>query len=122
MVKLLLDRLDAPRAARRVVASECARAATGPECADHAGLMTSEVVTNAVLHGTGEVTFAMDAGAVLLRVEVGDGCASRPTCAVAEDRAEGGRGMGIVDALASDWGVTDDPPGKIVWFEVPVHP
>jgi hypothetical protein len=30
--------------------------------------------------------------------------------------------MGIVDALASDWGVTDDPPGKIVWFEVPVHP
>jgi hypothetical protein len=42
----MLDRLDAPRAARRVVASECARAATGPECADRAGLMTSEVVTS----------------------------------------------------------------------------
>jgi hypothetical protein len=30
--------------------------------------------------------------------------------------------MGIVDALASAWGVTDDPPGKIVWFEVLAQP
>jgi anti-sigma regulatory factor (Ser/Thr protein kinase) len=84
--------------------------------------MTSEIVTNALLHGSGQVTLGMDAGAVLVRVEVGDGSMRRPTHEGRGDDAESGRGMVIVDALASDWGVTDAPPGKIVWFEVPVRP
>jgi hypothetical protein len=84
--------------------------------------MTSEVVTNALLHSTGDITFGMNAGASLVRVEVGDASASRPTHAVAPEGAVGGRGLGIVVALASAWGVTDRLLGKVVWFEVPAQP
>ncbi len=84
--------------------------------------MTSEVVTNALRHGAGDVTLGMDAGAAAVRVEVGDASPRHPTCTDAEETAEGGRGMSIVAALSSAWGVVDDPPGKIVWFEVPTQP
>ncbi len=85
-------------------------------------LMTSEVVTNALLHGAGDVTFGMTAGTTSVRVEVGDAGVCRPSCTAARETAEGGRGMNIVDALASAWGVADNAPGKIVWFEVPSQP
>lgn len=117
-----LDRRDAPRAARRLVAAGCARAATGRQCADAAAVMTSEIVTNAVLHGFGDITFGFLAGRRLVRVEVGDDDARRPRAQQARDDDEGGRGMHIVEALASGWGVVDRPPGKIVWFTVPTQP
>jgi hypothetical protein len=31
---------------------------------------------------------------------------------------EGGRGLALVDALATRWGVDADGAGKSVWFEV----
>lgn len=111
----------AARTARRVVADCCLYASTGAECADAAVLMTSELVTNAVLHGGGEVRLAVEAGDMRVRVEVGDDERRRPQVPQSDDEAEGG--LIIVDALASAWGVTDSPRGgKIVWFEVPVQP
>lgn len=118
MTTVTLDRKDAPRAARRLVAAGCAEAATGPQCAESAALMTSEVVTNAVLHGTGDITFAFLAGQVLVRVEVGDEGPEHPAPRDGVVDEEGGRGMVIVQALSSGWGVEADPPGKVVWFEV----
>lgn len=113
----------AARTARRVVAACCEHAATGAECTDAAVLLTSEVVTNAVLHGGGEVQLAVDAGEMRVRVEVSDDEQRRPAVPHVDDEAEGGRGLMIVDALASAWGVTDSPRGgKIVWFEVPAQP
>jgi hypothetical protein len=32
--------------------------------------------------------------------------------------ATSGRGLSLVDALASEWGVHPSPPGKTVWFEL----
>jgi anti-sigma regulatory factor (Ser/Thr protein kinase) len=118
----ILDRRDAARAARRLVAAGCARAASSPECADATELMISEVVTNALLHGAGDGTFGMNAGTASVRVEVGDAGPRRPSRTAAGDGSEGDRGMIIVDALASSWGVADNPPGKIVWLEVPAQP
>ena len=122
MDTVMLDRRDAPRAARRLVAAGCARAATSPQCADAAAVMTSEVVTNAVLHGAGDITFGFVAESRRVRVEVGDDAARRPRARGAHDDDEGGRGMQIVEALASGWGVLDRPPGKIVWFTVAAQP
>lgn len=122
MRKTTLDRGDAPRAARRLVAADCASAATGPECAQAADLMTSEVVTNAILYGRGRITLGVQVDSRRCRVEVGDEARRRPRVQGADESAEGGRGMLIVDALASDWGVTDRPTGKTVWFEVPAQP
>lgn len=117
-----LVRGSLPAAARRAVAGACRDAGTGPECLDAAVLMTSEVVTNALVHGQGEIRLAVGADAVLVRVEVGDDEPDRPSARSAESDAESGRGMLIVDALASDWGVRTADPGKTVWFEVAAQP
>ncbi len=79
--------------------------------------MTSEVVTNALLHGSGPVTFGVDCGSVRVRVEVGDDNALRPEVPDQDDEddhAEGGRGMLIADALATEWGVQSTSTGNIV--------
>jgi hypothetical protein len=42
-----------------------------------------------------------------------------PSGEAATDDDESGRGLAIVDALASRWGVDRFEGGKSVWFEVP---
>jgi anti-sigma regulatory factor (Ser/Thr protein kinase) len=117
-----LSRSSLPAAARRAVAEVCRDASIGPECLDAAVLMTSEVVTNALRHGQGDVRLAVGADHALVRVEVGDDAPTRPVPRSADTDAESGRGLLIVDALASDWGVLQAAPGKTVWFEVPARP
>ena len=86
-------------------------------------LLTSELVTNAVVHGGPhapgaevEVRVSRRAGAV--RVEVEDPSHELPRVQDVHRTAEGGRGMALVDHLAEAWGVTPTADGKIVWFEV----
>src|SRR5687768_9942182 len=110
MRTVTLDRKDAARAARRLVVTGCAEAATGPECADFAAVLTSELVTNAVTHGSGDVTFGFLADRMCVRVEVGDDAPELPRTYVVDDDDEGGRGMQIVEALSSEWGVRARPP------------
>ncbi|GAA3088937.1 ATP-binding protein [Streptosporangium carneum] len=88
-------------------------------------LLVSEVVTNSVVHSaSGEggrvaMTVAVDAGAVLVEVSDAGSGASAPH--VRNDpQAENGRGMFLVDLLASRWGIRDDGGSgrRTVWFEV----
>lgn len=88
-------------------------------------LLTSEVVTNAVLHGAAPITLQLElldlpAGA---RVSVTD-CHDQPPTVRASDRAAiAGRGMAVVDAIATRWGVEWLPQGgKTIWFEVLDNP
>ena len=84
-------------------------------------LVASEVVTNAVLHGGGPISVRITLRGPVLRVEVTDGGEGVPVHdqELGED-AESGRGLFIVDVLASQWGVapTYPGPGKTVWFEM----
>ena len=88
---------------------------------DDAELLASELVTNAVVHGEGPVTVRVWPGADGLRVEVSDHGGGTPRL---QDRldveSEGGRGLGIVDGLASRWGVAPRTTGSgtTVWFEM----
>ena len=84
-------------------------------------LLTSELATNALLHARTEfqVTARYWEGK-RLRVEVLDGNSRRPTPAVIRPDATSGRGLNVVRALASSWGVEDHIDGKVVWFELAV--
>ncbi|MGW2939858.1 SpoIIE family protein phosphatase [Streptomyces sp. NPDC001156] len=88
---------------------------------DSAEVLTSEVVTNALLHGDSDVDVCLRGYPDHLRVEVRDSD-SHPAMLVDlgpdEDKAEGGRGLLIVSALASSWGNSPSGRGKTVWFEV----
>ena len=125
MRHIALDQRQLPGAARRAVSRVCREVATGPVCAESAALLTSEVVTNALVHGRGDVRLSVQTGGRVVHVEVGDDEPRHPRVhgPEADDLAEGGRGMRIVDLLSSAWGVCDRAGGgKNVWFEVPVRP
>jgi hypothetical protein len=55
-------------------------------------------------------------------VEVFDADLRLPRIRSAGETDEGGRGLYLVDQLASRWGSRPTKDGKAVWFEVPVGP
>ncbi len=86
---------------------------------DVVALLVSELATNAMLHGEGQVKVRVLARRAGVRVEVGDASSQRPSRPVPSLDAEGGRGIALVEALASAWGVESSSiNGKTVWFEL----
>jgi anti-sigma regulatory factor (Ser/Thr protein kinase) len=83
-------------------------------------LLASELVTNALVHGEGPITLSVDAHDAI-RVEVTDQSATEPVVLSATEVLEHGRGIFIVDRLATRWGCEPtDTGGKTVWFELDV--
>ena len=94
--------------------------------ADVAELLSSELVTNAVLHAHSSVELcaARDEDGAL-RVDVYDRAAGghiAPRQRGADPAAENGRGLAIVASLASSWGVDEAGHGKSVWFTLSTVP
>ncbi|MQS11682.1 ATP-binding protein [Streptomyces kaniharaensis] len=92
-----------------------------PELADTAELLSSELVTNALLHtGKGAVFDAVLGTDHRLRIEVQDGTARLPGRRRDPDAeyATSGRGLLLVEALADAWGVQLRGDGKVTWFEL----
>jgi anti-sigma regulatory factor (Ser/Thr protein kinase) len=104
--------------ARRFVV--CATAAAGWEDhVDDMALLTSELATNAVLHGARPIAVTVDARVDRLRVEVKDAAPAMPVELDLGPEMEHGRGLAIVDALADDWGAERVAGnGKVVWAEL----
>jgi two-component sensor histidine kinase len=86
-------------------------------------LLVSELVANAVAHGLPEVHLdvRMD-GCSRIRVEVSDGSRALPELQPPTLERASGRGLQIVDAMASTWGAQLQPHGKVVWFELAATP
>jgi anti-sigma regulatory factor (Ser/Thr protein kinase) len=101
---------------------------TDHPCAFTAVLLTSELVTNSLLHsnsrlpgGTITVTVAGIPGGA--RVEVRDaGGASVPFPYTLDDLAEHGRGLQLVRDLSARWGYHLEGHGLVTWFEVSAEP
>ncbi|AZQ37346.1 ATP-binding protein [Streptomyces cyaneochromogenes] len=93
---------------------------------DDVRLCTSELVTNALLHGTSPddvILVRVEIHDAQLLVEVHDGGAGTPRQRQVQDSSDHGRGLLLVSAIADDWGVAArEGPGKRVWasFKVPV--
>lgn len=81
------------------------------------GLVTSELVTNAVLHAGTDVGLQLSHRDGIVRLSVADGDPRFPTLRDDADTGLTGRGLRVVDGLTRAWGVAPAPAGKEVWCE-----
>lgn len=84
-----------------------------------ARLLVTELVANAVLHGSGTVHLVVARDGEGMRVDVYDESPDPPVVVEPRFLREHGAGMRLVVALADSWGVAlrgDGQPGKRVWF------
>jgi anti-sigma regulatory factor (Ser/Thr protein kinase) len=81
-------------------------------------LVTSELVANAVNHAAPPGFLQVRADSERVRIEVSDASEREPRMVRPGAAAAGGRGLLLIDRLATRWGWAARPPGKIVWCEV----
>ena len=106
----------------RRVAIELLRRALSEHDVRVVGLLTSELVTNAVVHTTTPFVLDVTLEPGVVRVAVVDGGAGEPRAQGPGAASEHGRGLQLVADLASRWGTDPLPHGKQVWFELDVAP
>jgi hypothetical protein len=108
-------------AARRFVGSGVAR---GSEAWETAQLLVSETVTSALDQSAPQTASgSLEVGYTVvgrrLRVEVSDdGGPARLRRRIQGVRSVKGRGLELVKALASHWGVRESAAGRTIWFEI----
>lgn len=99
---------------QRVERAEC------DEVAADAQLVIAELATNALLHAGPPVTVRLVVDDDVCRLEVRDRSRVAPVPALSGPAAMSGRGLAMVDSLASRWGVHPTADGKVVWAELRV--
>jgi len=114
-----------PRAAR--MARQAMRRALGSWSLTHmqvdADLVVSELVGNAVRHGSGrraEITLRLKAANGCLRIEVHDADPAMPVPRIPGALDESGYGFVVVEALTTKWGIQETEMGKAVWTELAI--
>ena len=114
------DAVMGPRGVReaRQLAEQRAAELGLAHLADDAALAVSELMTNAILHGSGCTGVSITPIGGGLRVAVSDRSRSLPLLGQPSEGAMTGRGMRIVERLASDWGVTPNDDGKTIWIDL----
>jgi anti-sigma regulatory factor (Ser/Thr protein kinase) len=104
---------EARRAVREYLGGECP-----DEVVDNAALLVTELVTNAVLHAGTDIVVAIDRKPGRVVVRVCDDSEAPLVRREHEPTAATGRGLWLVDRLATSWGVNEVPKGKEVWCEI----
>ena len=115
---LLPGDVTTPAAARRFVRAALESVEADAGVIERAELLTDELVTNAIVHAHSKSYLFIRAANGVVRVEVTDPDDRLPALAAPDTDALGGRGLVIVDGLASAWGVERAGAGKTVWFEL----
>jgi anti-sigma regulatory factor (Ser/Thr protein kinase) len=112
----LAPTVQAPSIARSQLTEQFAHELEHDELED-AKLLSSELVTNAVVHGHGDIQLSALLDDVRLTVEVIDqGEGFERTAPESGSGTVGGHGLNIVDALASRWGIQQGT--SHIWFEL----
>lgn len=109
---------ESARVARRTVLTTL-EAAGRADLAEAAGLLVSELVTNAIVHARTPIDLDVVAGRDGLRVAVSDNSPHLPTPRHYGRSATTGRGLALVELLADRHGTENGAvDGKTVWFEL----
>lgn len=86
---------------------------------DVAALLVSELAANVVLHAQGTCELRITYDGARLRVGIWDESSQVPVRRRRSPLAATGRGLVLVEALASNWGCDSSfQGGKVVWFEL----
>ena len=102
--------------ARGLVAGACE--GLPEDLVNTARLLTSELVTNAVMYGDGELEVRVRRLPDHVLVEVLDQSPEEPQLLPLDPDRPGGNGLRLVQALARQWGVSHFAQAKSVWFVV----
>ena len=109
---------------RHELAADLEDRGVAPSRIHDATLVTSELIGNAVQHGGLEDGDALDVfwtiGADNVLVTVCDASTALPHVRRAQRDEQSGRGMTIVETLASEWGTARTERGKCVWAKIPL--
>jgi anti-sigma regulatory factor (Ser/Thr protein kinase) len=85
---------------------------------DAACLLVAEVVANVLLHVGAASRLVIVRSPTELRVEVSDRSPQEPTRRTRRPDRLTGRGLHLLDELATEWGFTTHGGGKTVWFTI----
>ena len=110
-----------PSAVRRFLSDVLERWGVGLGTSrDNLLLLASELATNAVQHTHAGFTVSARMTGTRAHVDVYDGEAELPRSRKPRVDSDGGRGLVLVNHLASAWGAEPAAGGKVVWFELPL--
>jgi anti-sigma regulatory factor (Ser/Thr protein kinase) len=101
--------------ARAFTAKALAAWGMAAELTDDILLACSELVTNAIEHGTGVITLVLRHDGPLVELRVGDEGGGTPEAHPFGPRSARSRGLAIVQALSAEWGWSPGETGKSVW-------
>ncbi|MFF0067233.1 ATP-binding protein [Streptomyces sp. NPDC005279] len=93
----------------------------GSDLSDSAAVIVAELTANAVTHARvpgRDFELRLTLAPKTLRIEVSDARADREPDPRPTPDLETGRGLLLVDAVATTWGVADRDIGKTVWAEL----
>jgi two-component sensor histidine kinase len=107
---------------RRYVTDVLQHWQVGEDALETAALLVTELVSNATRHSDAAIELRLALLEGRLRVSVFDDSHRLPQVADASLDETSGRGLQLVDMLASAWGVETEDRGKAVWFELAVAP
>jgi anti-sigma regulatory factor (Ser/Thr protein kinase)/anti-anti-sigma regulatory factor len=109
----------APAAARAFVREVCQYwqlALPDNTVMERAVLLANELVTNAMVHAHTEMRLRLELRGDRLHIAVRDGSPGLLRLVTPDWQEEGGRGLWLIEQLASAWGVNRHPDGgKVVW-------
>lgn len=88
------------------------------DLAQDAELVTAELATNALIHAGPPVTLRVVVSEGRVRLEVLDDSRSAPVRGVMLPDGMTGRGLAVVQAVSSRWGIDPRNGGKVVWAEL----
>jgi anti-sigma regulatory factor (Ser/Thr protein kinase) len=114
---VLPPRATSPREARRWVAQQLEDMGLQP-FVEQAELLSTELVTNALLHAGTTIRVRVAREGQGVRIEVQDGSRVVPSRRLYSPTATTGRGTRLLDSLADEWGWETVPDGKVTWLRL----